>query len=161
VAGTADRPIFIAYIIYYGVIALFAAQAIFIGRRAGCYSVCWMAPFMITGRKLRNLAGWPSLRLQASPERCSNCKTCTTNCPMSLNVNGMVRAGQMEHSECILCGSCVDNCAKKAIAYRFGPGGGKRVTTKGHEGAQRGGPYDGIVCWRCSDGYHAHHVHAR
>lgn len=122
VAGTPDRPIFIAYIIYYGVIALFAGLAIFAGRRAGCYSICWMAPFMILGRKLRNTAAWPSLRLRAAPENCSNCKTCTTNCPMSLDVNGMVQAGKMEHSECILCGSCVDGCPKQAIAYSFSAG---------------------------------------
>jgi ferredoxin-type protein NapH len=122
VAGSPDRPIFIAYIIYYGVIGLFVTLSLLVGRRAGCHSICWMAPFMILGRKLRNTAAWPSLRLQASPERCSDCKTCTTNCPMSLDVNKMVHAGKMEHSECILCGSCVDNCAKKAIVYSFSAG---------------------------------------
>ena len=35
------------------------------GRRAGCHTICWMAPFMIIGRKLRNLVAWPSLRLTA------------------------------------------------------------------------------------------------
>jgi ferredoxin-type protein NapH len=122
VAGTTDRPIFIAYIIYYGVVALFAGLAIFAGRRAGCYTVCWMAPFMILGRKLRNIFSWPSLRLRAAPERCSDCKTCTTHCPMSLDVNGMVKRAQMENSECILCGSCVDGCPKQAIVYSFSSG---------------------------------------
>jgi polyferredoxin len=122
VAGTPDRPIIFAYVIYYGVIALFAGLSIFAGRRAGCHSICWMAPFMILGRKLRNTLAWPALRLKASPERCSDCKTCTYNCPMSLDVNGMVHAGRMEHAECILCGSCVDNCARKAIVYSFSSG---------------------------------------
>lgn len=122
VAGTPDRPILYAYVIYYGVVALFAGLAIFAGRRAGCHSICWMAPFMILGRKLRNTLAWPALRLKASPERCSDCKTCTTNCPMSLDVNALVHTGHMEHSECILCGSCVDHCAKKAIVYSFSAG---------------------------------------
>jgi polyferredoxin len=122
VAGAPDRPIIIAYIIYYGVIGLFAATSIFVGRRAGCHSFCWMAPFMILGRKLRNVFAWPSLRLVANAAQCSDCKTCTTNCPMSLDVNGMVHAGNMENSECILCGSCVDNCSKKAIFYSFSAG---------------------------------------
>lgn len=122
VAGSPDRPIFIAYIIYYAVIGLFAGLAIFAGRRAGCHSICWMAPFMILGRKLRNLLAWPALRLAAAPERCSDCKTCTSNCPMSLDVNALVKSGHMEHSECILCGSCVDNCARKAIVYSFSSG---------------------------------------
>lgn len=122
VAGDADRPIIFAYIIYYTVIGLFAGLAIFVGRRAGCHSICWMAPFMILGRKLRNLAAWPSLRLRAAPDRCADCKTCTTNCPMSLDVSAMVKSGHMEHAECILCGSCVDNCARKAITYSFSAG---------------------------------------
>jgi polyferredoxin len=122
VAGDADRPVLFAYIIYYIVIGLFAGLAVFAGRRAGCHIVCWMAPFMILGRKLRNLAAWPSLRLQAQPERCSNCKTCTSHCPMSLDVNGMVQLAAMENSECILCGSCVDGCPKQAIRYTFSSG---------------------------------------
>ncbi len=122
VAGAPDRPIIFAYIIYYTVIGLFAGLAMLVGRRAGCHSLCWMAPFMILGRKLRNTVAWPSLRLKAAPERCADCKTCTTNCPMSLKVNEMVQSGHMEHSECILCGSCVDSCSRHAITYTFSSG---------------------------------------
>jgi polyferredoxin len=122
VAGSPDRPILIAYIIYYLVIGLFLLLSVIVGRRAGCHTICWMAPFMILGRKLRNLAPWPSLRLKASPESCGNCKKCTTNCPMSLDVNAMVRQGGMENAECILCGSCVDGCPNHAIRYSFSPG---------------------------------------
>lgn len=122
VAGTPDRPIFIAYIIYYFVIALFVGLAVFVGRRAGCHTICWMAPFMMIGRWLRNRLAWPSLRLQADPSACADCKKCTSNCPMSLDVNAMVQAGKMEDPECILCGTCVDNCAKNAIRYSFSGG---------------------------------------
>lgn len=123
VAGDADRPALFAYIIYYVVVGLFIGLSIFAGRRAGCHTICWMAPFMILGRKLRNLGGWPALRLQSEPARCSDCKTCTSNCPMSLDVNAMVKLSAMENSECILCGSCVDGCSKKAIRYTFSAGG--------------------------------------
>ena len=122
VAGDADRPILFTYVIYYGVVGLFVALPMLVGRRAACHSVCWMAPFMILGRTARNTAAWPALRLKADPNQCSNCKTCTTNCPMSLDVNAMVQQRQMEHSECILCGTCVDNCARKAIVYTFSAG---------------------------------------
>lgn len=122
VAGAPDRPILFAYIIYYFVVGLFVALPMLVGRRAACHSICWMAPFMILGRKLRNTAAWPSLRLKAAPEQCSNCKTCTSNCPMSLDVNAMVQKGHMENSECILCGLCVDNCKTKAILYSFSSG---------------------------------------
>jgi ferredoxin-type protein NapH len=122
VAGDANRPIIAAYVFYYLVVGIFMALSVFVGRRAGCHSICWMAPFMILGRKLRNLPAWPSLRLQANPSLCSDCKTCTTNCPMSLDVNGMVHLRSMENDECILCGSCVDGCTKKAITYSFSSG---------------------------------------
>lgn len=122
VAGSPDRPIIIAYIIYFFVIALFVLLSIIVGKRAGCHTVCWMAPFMIIGRWIRNRLNWPSLRLKADASECTNCKKCTTNCPMSLDVNAMVQVNQMEKYECILCGTCVDNCANKAIVYSFNKG---------------------------------------
>jgi len=122
VAGDAERPILFAYIIYYMVVGLFVGLSIFVGRRAGCHTICWMAPFMILGRKLRNTLAWPALRLKADPARCTDCLTCTANCPMSLDVNGLVKSGHMEHTECILCGSCVDGCPSKAIVYSFSKG---------------------------------------
>lgn len=110
------------FFIYYIVIGIFLALSVFVGRRAGCHTICWMAPFMILGRKLRNLGNWPALRLKAVTERCINCQRCTQACPMSLDVNGMVQRGVMEHSECVLCGSCVDTCPKKVIGYSFSKG---------------------------------------
>lgn len=122
VAGAPDRPILFAYIIYYGVIFLFTFLAVMIGRRAGCHTVCWMAPFMIMGRWIRNRIAWPSLRLKAEAAKCTNCLTCTWNCPMSLDVNGMVQKEKMENSECVLCGSCVDYCPEKVIHYVYKSG---------------------------------------
>ena len=110
------------FIIYYIIIALFLGLAVVFGRRAGCHTICWMAPFMILGRKLRNLFHWPALRLQANEDACIDCQRCTTACPMSLDVNGMVHADTMENNECILCGSCVDTCPKDVIHYTFSGG---------------------------------------
>lgn len=122
VAGAADRPIIYAYIIYYFVITLFILLPILIGRRASCHTICWMAPFMIIGRWIRNRFNWPSLRLNADSSSCTNCKKCTSNCPMSLDVNAMVQEQKMEKYECILCGTCVDNCPQNAITYSFSKG---------------------------------------
>ncbi len=122
VAGTPDRPIVYAYLIYYIVISLFIGLAVIVGRRAGCHSICWMAPFMIIGRWIRNRVPWPSLRLVADPSVCTVCQTCTKNCPMSLDVNGMVQRSAMENTECILCGSCVDGCSRSAIRYALSTG---------------------------------------
>ena len=119
VAGSPDRPIIFAYLIYYVVIGLFAGLAVLVGRRAGCHTICWMAPFMMAGRWVRNRFGWASLRLTADASACADCKLCSKSCPMSLDVNSMVRREKMENAECILCGTCVDNCAKHAIRYSF------------------------------------------
>jgi NAD-dependent dihydropyrimidine dehydrogenase PreA subunit len=78
-----------------------------------------MAPFMIIGRKLRNLFGWPALGLAVEPETCTGCSLCTARCPMSLEVAEMVKSGVVEHAECILCGTCVDSCKKEAIRFCF------------------------------------------
>jgi NAD-dependent dihydropyrimidine dehydrogenase PreA subunit len=32
-------------------------------------------------------------------------------------VNAMVQARAMEHSDCILCGACINVCPKDVIAY--------------------------------------------
>jgi ferredoxin-type protein NapH len=110
------------FLIYYIIVALFLGLAVVFGRRASCHTICWMAPFMILGRKLRNLGRWPALRLVGDPTTCSNCQTCTRNCPMSLDVNSMVQRAEMEHGECILCGTCVDGCTKSAIRFSFSSG---------------------------------------
>jgi ferredoxin-type protein NapH len=112
-----DEPV--KYITYYLVVFLIIGLAVVFGRRASCHTICWMAPFMMIGRWIRNRFGWPSLGLTANASACSDCKLCTKNCPMSLDVNAMVQMEKMEHPECILCGTCVDNCSKKAIRYSF------------------------------------------
>ncbi len=65
------------FFVYYVIIALFLGLALVFGRRAGCHTSCWMVPFMIIGRKIRNIVGWPALRLQATPDKCRDCLTCT------------------------------------------------------------------------------------
>jgi polyferredoxin len=110
------------FIVYYVIIVLFLGLAIVFGRRAGCHTVCWMAPFMILGRQVRNRFRWPALRLTADEAACIDCGRCTRECPMSLDVNDMVHAETMENRGCVLCGSCVDTCPKDAIHYTLSAG---------------------------------------
>jgi polyferredoxin len=104
-------------IIYMIVVAAIAAMALIGGRRAFCHYACWMAPFMVIGTKLRNALRLPGLRLKAIPEKCTGCRQCTKRCPMSLDVDAMVKQGNMINSECILCGECADGCTAKAVQY--------------------------------------------
>ncbi len=111
-----------ALITYFIVLAIIIVPSFIVGRRSFCHSICWMAPFMIIGRRLRNLSRWPSLQLASVPDKCINCHTCGENCPMSLPVENMVAGNLMENNDCILCGSCVDGCKSDAIKFEFRAG---------------------------------------
>ncbi|MBI4763832.1 MAG: 4Fe-4S binding protein [Deltaproteobacteria bacterium] len=101
---------------------LIVLPALIFGRRSFCHHLCWMAPFMILGREIRNVFEWPSLLLKAEAEKCTHCHTCTENCPMSLPVENMVQSAKMENSECILCGTCIDGCPAGVIQYDYRTG---------------------------------------
>jgi polyferredoxin len=105
---------------YYLVLGLVIVLPAFVfGKRSFCHHLCWMAPFMIIGRKIRNYFQWISLQLISAADICKHCHTCTENCPMSLPVAGMVSQNIMENKECILCGTCVDGCKQGAIRYSW------------------------------------------
>ena len=108
------------YFIYFIVLALIVILSFTVGRRAFCHYICWMAPFMIIGTKIRNLLKLPGLRLQSDSERCQDCRTCDKNCPMSLDVSAMVQNKKMDNAECILCGTCIDSCPHNVIGYSWG-----------------------------------------
>lgn len=109
----------LSYIIWYSVIGLIITWAFFFGKRSFCHHICWMAPFMVIGTKIRDFFGAPGLRLKPNSSQCVNCKKCNQACPMSLEVQQMVHNDAMEHHEYILCGACIDSCPKKAISYSW------------------------------------------
>lgn len=106
-----------AYMIFLVQIAFITVFAMLAGKRGFCHYFCPIAVIMITGRKIRNLLRWPALCLFADSGRCTDCQKCLSSCPMSLDVNTMVRQERMENTECILCGRCVDVCPSQAIRY--------------------------------------------
>ncbi len=108
------------FMVYFIVVGLVVVLSFSAGNRAFCHYACWMAPFMILGRKVRNLSRFPALELVVHPERCRDCKQCVRHCPMSLDVNAMVQTGSMENTDCILCGTCKDTCSQGVIRYHFG-----------------------------------------
>lgn len=112
-----DAPI--KYITYYGVIMIFLLISILGGRRASCHCICWIAPFMIFGKKLSDLIGLPRLHVQASKGCCIHCNKCTNVCPMSIPVMEEDDQTFLRNDDCIQCGMCVDHCPKKCFSYQF------------------------------------------
>ena len=99
-----------------GPVIMIIVFTLIFGRRGFCHTFCPFAPMLMIGRKIRNLFRWPAPGLSADSSRCIDCKKCSKECPMSLDVNGMVRNDEMEQAECILCASCADACPKGVIS---------------------------------------------
>ena len=108
------------FLLRFGVVLILVPLSFLAGRFAMCHHVCWIAPLMVFGSRVRERGGWPALRLRAEPDRCSGCDECVEACPMSLPVRGMVAAGAMANDECILCGHCASGCPTAAIDLAFG-----------------------------------------
>ncbi len=114
-----DEPF--KYIPYLAVVATFLTFSLVAGRRAACHTICWMAPFMIFGKKFGQLLRLPQLKMKSSPEKCVNCHACDKACPMSLPVTELVHAkNDITHTECVTCGECAAACRRKAIRMGFG-----------------------------------------
>ena len=115
--GTETTAITQELIMFFGVIAIIVPAAFLVGTRTNCQYVCWLAPIMIAGAAIQHRAGWPALHLAADTELCEQCGTCSTACPMNLDVMDRVLKQDLYHKECILCGSCIDVCPNRAISY--------------------------------------------
>jgi len=105
---------------YYLVIGIILVLSFLLGRRGFCHSLCWMAPFMVLGRAIRNTFKTPAIQLLAEPGRCTDCGLCQKSCPMSLPVPLLVKNGKMEHIDCILCGECAKVCPQQVLRLNFG-----------------------------------------
>jgi polyferredoxin len=106
-------------IAYMAIILLLLISFFAVGKRSFCRHFCWIAPFMILGRRIQRLLKTPSLRLVKTENPCTNCHRCTMNCLMGLEIENMVNSNKMEDSECILCGNCADVCKKGCIKLTF------------------------------------------
>ncbi|MCX6253602.1 MAG: 4Fe-4S binding protein [Bacteroidia bacterium] len=104
-------------ILTLGAIAIIVPITAIFGRFASCKYICWQAPFMIIGTKIRDYIHLSGLRLQADADKCKNCNECSIKCPMNIDVMRNVKSVKMNDKECILCGNCVDSCKHKVIKY--------------------------------------------
>ncbi len=106
-----------SYIIYYGIVTLIVIPSLIGGRRAFCRYICWMAPFMVLGTRLRRALHLPGLTIKAKPEGCLSCGKCTRACPMSIDVANEMLRGSITGNECIQCGECIHSCPAKLLEY--------------------------------------------
>ena len=86
-SSKSDKSIDPMYQTYYGITitglesaimlltiaGLIASTARVAGKRAAYHTICWIAPFMIVGRKISNAVILPALWLQADSGKCINC----------------------------------------------------------------------------------------
>jgi len=107
------------WITYAMIVGIVLLPAFLIGKRGFCHYFCPWGVLNTVGTKVKTIFGWPSLHLTAAANKCRQCKTCDRNCPMSLPVSQMVQSESMNNTECILCGTCIGNCANRAIRYSW------------------------------------------
>ena len=115
--GMSDVTLVRKIVLTVGAIILIVPLTAIFGQFASCKYICWQVPFMITGTKIRDYFKLDGLRLISDNTKCNSCKVCTIKCPMNLDVMENVKNGQMNNTECILCGNCIDHCKRQAIKY--------------------------------------------
>ncbi|MGE5484848.1 MAG: 4Fe-4S dicluster domain-containing protein [Ignavibacteriales bacterium] len=62
----------------------------------------------------------PRVHVQVTqPDDCLDCHLCNRVCPMTLNVQAMVRQGRTSNPECITCGACAAACRKGLLRFGY------------------------------------------
>lgn len=72
--------------------------------------------FCLKGSVLGLTSNLSTSRIKIDISKCTNCKLCTMNCPMNIQVNTTETVKSMD---CIHCQQCVIVCPKKAISNTF------------------------------------------
>jgi ferredoxin-type protein NapH len=117
--GMSDITLKRKIILTIGAIIIIVPLTAIFGQFASCKYICWQAPFMIIGTKIRDYFNFPGLRLKATPAKCRSCNVCNDKCPMNIDVMINIKNNNMKHTECILCGNCIDSCRYDTVKYTF------------------------------------------
>lgn len=104
-----------AAIMFGCIVVLFYLLSMILGRRGSCHAVCWMAPFMVLGKKLGQVLKIPSVVLKRESSKCISCKKCSDVCVMSLRVENLALNREFSDHDCILCGKCINVCPHNVI----------------------------------------------
>ncbi len=86
------------------------------GAWASCRYICWIAPFLVLGRRIRDFVRSPGLRVAIKSDACSGCQRCRDVCPMNVQML-LERETSIRSDDCILCGNCVDVCPEQALRF--------------------------------------------
>ncbi len=116
--ATSNIRFFLPYIPVVIFIFLFV---FLIGRRGFCHRGCWIYPIIAFSSRVGKFIHTPSLYVAAkNHDKCSDCKVCTKNCPMSIDVYDYIQTQTKLPNNCIQCGSCIDKCPMKVLDFSFG-----------------------------------------
>lgn len=95
---------------YYIITISIILITILLGKRSWCRYICPMYVFNYIGMKIGVFLKLPSLKIACKSEKCTQCKQCTKNCLMGLEVDLMVKNNKWNTKECIQCGQCLNAC---------------------------------------------------
>jgi polyferredoxin len=116
--ATSDIRYYLPYIPTVVFIFLFV---LLFGRRGFCHRGCWIYPLIAFSTKVGTMIHTPSLHISMKNiDNCSNCKLCSKNCSMSIDVHKHVQEKKVLPNNCIQCGKCVDKCNKNVLSFSFG-----------------------------------------
>ncbi|MDP4092936.1 MAG: 4Fe-4S binding protein [Bacillota bacterium] len=115
--GMADISIQKRLLLTVGAIMFIVPLAIIFGKFASCKYVCWQAPILIIGKRIRDMLHLPGLRIKTNADKCKSCGVCSKSCPMDIDVAKKISCGEIVDDDCILCGSCIDSCKFGALKY--------------------------------------------
>jgi ferredoxin-type protein NapH len=119
--GMSDVPVTRKIMLTIGAVLIIVPLTAVFGRYASCKYICWQVPLMIAGTKIRDFFRLRGLRLVADSGKCKSCRSCNFKCPMNIDVMENVKQADMNHTECFLCGNCVESCLHKAIRFAWEP----------------------------------------
>lgn len=88
----------------------------YLGSRFFCKYLCPLGGTMSLYSK------FSLLRMKLEKSKCDDCKLCSANCQMGVDITHYIQAGEQRIADgnCIVCGDCVDACPKDVIAFGFG-----------------------------------------
>ena len=111
-----SMPTFIIAAVSFVIIAVLA----FRGGRTYCNTICPV------GTILGSIARYSWLKIGIDADACRNCRKCERNCKASCID---VKNHTVDHSRCVVCGNCLEQCSFGAIKYAGGKKAGKSEQT--------------------------------